>query len=322
MELLANELSVHEQFRDMAGFREALSLLMTMRRVAKRFGREVHCHHIFLNTKPMPAVPMQKMVGNLGVESERRAVMSWLTRTDPFWDDDDMRRLGGNDRLECDGEIVTDTAVGEAAFRSLHSVDCGLVSFSPSDWNFTPVKVTWRRAGEGLNDRMSALGNWWSVATLEKALRDRRPPIGSWDDLREASRIRFERLTFAEDCFDPLAGVPFAKSAAGRFIELLDILDRFARAFKKDGARNEEGHRIYQDHFTGDRALFSESSKTEKRKFSQELTFAHPQDPANSLFCTWHGKVSHQMLRLHFSWPIEEGKPVYVVYAGPKITKR
>ena len=27
-------------------------------------------------------------------------------------------------------------------------------------------------------------------------------------------------------------------------------------------------------------------------------------------------------LRLHFSWPIEAGKPVYIVYAGPKITKR
>ena len=27
-------------------------------------------------------------------------------------------------------------------------------------------------------------------------------------------------------------------------------------------------------------------------------------------------------LRLHFSWPIRSGKPVYIVYAGPKITRR
>ena len=27
-------------------------------------------------------------------------------------------------------------------------------------------------------------------------------------------------------------------------------------------------------------------------------------------------------LRLHFSWPVRAGEPVYVVYAGPKLTKR
>ena len=63
-------------------------------------------------------------------------------------------------------------------------------------------------------------------------------------------------------------------------------------------------------------------SDSEKRDFRRELTFSHPGDRGGSLFCTWHGKVSHLTLRLHFSWPIKAGKPVHVVYAGPKITKR
>ena len=320
MELLANDLSVHEQFYDLAAFRDALSRLMAMRGVAKRFGREVHCNRALLASTPMRRVPMQQAIASLAAESERRAAMIWFTRAGPFWDD--VRQHCSDDWLECDGDIVTDTAVGEAAFRSLHGVDTGLVSFSPSKWNFAPVDVTWYRAAEGLDDRVSALENWWSTAALEEALRDKALPIGSWEKLRDVSTDRFERLTFSEDCFTPLAGVPFARSAADRFLVLLDILDRFSRAFDDSGVRTEIGHRIYRDYFTGARALFSDSSDAEKRAFRDDLTFTHPADPARSLFCTWHGKVSHLTLRLHFSWPVEAGEPVYVVYAGPKITRR
>ena len=72
----------------------------------------------------------------------------------------------------------------------------------------------------------------------------------------------------------------------------------------------------------GDRALFSDSSLSEKRKFRKALTFGHPEKPGGRLFCPWHGKVSHQTLRLHFSWPPQAKQPVHIVYAGPKITKR
>ena len=321
MDLLANDLSVHEQFHDLAGFRDALSRLMALRRVAKRFGREVQCHRSFLNATPMAGIPMPQAIGSLGVDSQRRAVMGWLTKSGPFWDD--MRHHGEDDWLECGGDIiVTDTAVGEAAFRTLHGVECGLVSFSPSDWISSPVEVTWRGEAEGLEDRDAKLENWWNATTLEGVLQDRAPPIRTWGELSKTSAERFERLIFAEDCFEPLAGIPFAKSAADRLLVLLDVLDRFANAFDEGGARNAEGHRIYRDHFTGDRALFSDSSDSEKNEFLRELTFTHPEDSTRSLFCTWHGKISHQTLRLHFSWPVQAGRPVHVVYAGPKITKR
>lgn len=320
MELLFNDLSVHEQFHDMARFRDALARLMAMRGAARLYGCEVHCHGKLLNAKPMAGIPMQQAIARLGVESERRAVMIWMTRGGPFWDD--VRRHGGDDWLECNGEVVTDTAVGEAAYRSLHGVDCGLVSVSPSAWSYTPVEVAWLRDAEGLDNQNATLENWWDAEPLKEALQHRPPPISSWRDLREASRSRFERLTFSDQCFAPLAGVPFAKSAADRFIVLLGILDQFARAFDDTGARTPESHRIYQAHFTGDTALFSDSSASEKRDFRTELKFPHPNEPGSSLFCSWHGKVRHMTLRLHFSWPVNAGQPVYVVYAGPKITKR
>lgn len=320
MDLLANDLSVHQQFDDVAKFRAAFARVMILRSAARRYGRELLCHRTLLIRSPIPGVTMHQAIMGFGRESERRAAMTWLTGAGPFWDD--VRQHAGEDWLECRGEIVTDSAVGEAAFRTLHELDCSLVSFSPSDWNFTPIEVTWCREAEGLESRNATVENLWNTTALEVALRDRAPPIGSWADLREACAHRFRNLTFTENCFEPLTGVPFAKSAGQRFLVLLKILDELSGEFDTTGARTEEGHRIYRDYFTGERALFSDSSDSEKREFRRELTFAHPENSASSLFCTWHGKVSHLTLRLHFSWPIEVGRSVYVVYAGPKITKR
>ena len=216
---------------------------------------------------------------------------------------------------------MTDTAIGEAAYRTLHDLECGLVSFTPSDWNYSPIMVIWRREAE-LDDKTATLENWWDADTLDDSLRSAAPLIQTWDDLREASALRFESLTFSRDCFEPLAGVPFAKSAAERFLVLLNILERLSLAFDASGSRSPEGHRIYRDHFTGDNALFSDSSDTEKNRFRNESTFSHPNAAGPSLFCTWHGKVRLGMLRLHYSWSGKAGEPIYVVYTGPKITKR
>ena len=322
MDLLANDLSIHGQFHDTEAFRDAFARMMAMRSAARRFGREVYCNRMLLAAEAMPDVPMQRALQRLSV-NERRSAVRWMTRGGPFWDEDALRRHGADDYLECRGDVVTDRAVGEAAYRTLHDLECSLVSFTPSDWGFSPVEVTWRRDG-GLADRTVTLENWRDAAALEKRLQDTSSPVRSWGDLRRISTSRFENLTFAGDCFDPLEGTPFVKSTADRFLVLLDILDRFARAFDTDGGRTSEGHRLYQDHFTGidDQGLFSDSSDTEKREFQRELTFPHPDDPGKFLSCTRHGKVRYPALRLHFSWPIRSGEPVYVVYAGPKITKR
>ena len=319
MDLLVNDLSIHEQFHDTASFRTALGRLMAMRATARRFGREIHCCRGLAAATPFPGITMQQAVGRLD-PSAQRAVMRWMTRGGPFWDD--LRRHDGGDWLECEGNIVTDTAVGEAAFREICGVDCGLASIKPSVWEISPVRVVWRREDEGLEDRKAVVGNWLDEEVLEEKLRNVPAPITSWDLLRVASGVRFERLIFSEDCFQPLAGVPFSRSAAERLLALLDALERLALAFSADGKRTAEGQRIYRDHFTGDCAWFSGSSESEARNFRKEMTFPHPDAGDQTLFCPWHGKVRHMTLRIHFSWPIEAGKPVYVVYTGPKLTKR
>ena len=319
MEFFANDRSLHRQFHDLATFRSALTRLIGMRDVALSFKHSVHCHRMLVNAEPIRGMPMQQAVQRLG-NNERRALMTWLTQHGPFWDD--FRRHRADDYLECGGEIVTDTGVGEAAYRILQGVECALFSTTPSDWDYTPVEVLWNREAEGLDNRNAALRNWRNAAALQEWLQDAAPPILSWADLGDFQKKRFSRLKFAERCFEPLAGVPYAKASADRIVALLTILDRFANAFDASGSRTLEGSRIYKDYFTGENALFSDSSSSEKHRFLTELTFPHPDKPHETLFCTWHGKVRHLMLRVHFSWPVRADESVYIVYVGPKLTRR
>lgn len=318
MDFLVNDLSIHGQFRDIESFRNAFVRLMEISRVAERFNHDFYFNRLIVDAKPIPGVTMRQVIGRFS-KNEQRIAMSRLTRGGPFWDD--FRKHGGDDWMEGGGgEIVTDSAIGEAAFRTLHGVSTDLVSVRPSDWDYSPVGVIWRR--EGLQDENVDVENWRDAVSLEKSLRSVPSSVLSWSDLWNVLRKRYERLVFADDCLEPLQGVPFSKSSADRIIFLLGILDRFADAFDNEGNRTPEGNNMYKDYFTGGNALFSDSSDTEKRTFKEKLTFPHPHNIKESLFCSWHGKERRNIIRLHFSWPIQAGKPVYVVYVGPKITKK
>lgn len=317
MDIFANELSIHNQFHDLSSFHNALRNLMALRSSAQRFRRDVYCGRSFLNVNPVSGMPIQQALNKLS-NNESRAMMHWLTRGGPFWDD--LRRHDADDYLECRGDVVTNFAVGEAAYRKLFNVDCGLISVKSSDWDHSPIEVSWRREAEGLEDQNTNLENWRDVESLESSLHDAAPPIQSWYDLQNTSSNQLTELTFSDDCFAPLDGVPFTKSSADRIFVLLSILEKSARAFDATGMRTLEGHQYDRDYFQGEHALFSDSSDTEKQKFRKKLTFPHPDKPGESLFCTWHGKERHNTLRVHFSWPFQFGKPVYVVYVGRKRT--
>ena len=321
MQLLVNDLSVHGQFSNLDKFRDALGRIMVIREVAKRYERELDCHSSFSITPVTSEMSLIQAVHKVPDKDWQRAVMQWLNRSGPFWDVEEKHE--GDDYFECKGEVVTDTAIGEAAYRSLRGSRCDLVSAVPSEWNFSPIEVVWRREVEGLDDQTASLENWRDPDSLEESLKDSAPLLESWEDLQNVSTNRFETLTFVRDCFKPLEGLPFANSTANRCIELLDILDRFACAFDSTGKRSPEGHDIYQNFFTGERAWFSDSTSNEKNDFLAEMTFRHPDNPEKSLFCPWHGKVNypHFPIRIHFSWPVLATEPLYVAYVGPKITR-
>ena len=195
-----------------------------------------------------------------------------------------------------------------------------MVSLIPSSWEDTPLSILWRRTGG--DDRAIKIANHIDVEGLEVALRSAPPPIASWGQLATVSHARFSSLSFSPTAFDPLRGLPLAPGAAQRIVERLEVLERLKCCFDQRGERTPEGHRLYQEHFTGDKAWFSDSSDAEKNEFQAEMTFKHPEIEGETLFCTMHGKVKTPQIRFHFSWPVRADAPLYVVYVGPKITKR
>lgn len=317
MEFLVNDLSMDGQFGDLSSFRQAVATMMRIRLRIREHGYRLACHRGLLAAKVTPDLVMQQAVQEMP-RSAQRALLQWFTKQGPHWEDD--RRHCADDWLEVDEKLVTDSAVGEAAACVAVGLLRELVSFTPSSWTRSPLKVRWMRNDESFTDVIVV--NHWTLDSVQRTLTACPKPIGSWTDLAARSIKLCSRLNFAKNAFAPLRGQPFSPGAADRVRVLLNVLNRMKGCFAEDGVRTIEGHRLYQDHFTGDRAWFSDSSETEKRNFRQELTFRHPKEGGRTLSCSWHGKVKTPQLRIHFSWPIAVDVPLYVLYVGPKITKR
>ena len=317
MDLLLNDLSLHGQFPDITTFREAIHRVMLLRSLANRFGRQLYSHRNILNCLVGPTTSLYQALQKLS-RDEKRSVLQWLNRQGPFWED--IVQHSPNLYMGFEDEIVTGTAVGEAAYCILAGFERALVSFNPSNWQFSPLNV--RIDPDSETETIVMVHNYWQVAELEAALRATEPPISSWAELEARSRASLQRLAFFADCYSHLDGQPFAPGAANRILVLLRVLDHLMGSVDSSGRRSDEGNRIYQDHFMGDKAWFSDSSDSEKARFEKELTFPNPNVAGEHLFCTWHGKVNEPPLRIHFAWPERPGDPLYVVYIGLKITKR
>lgn len=323
VELLVNELSLHGQFPDIVSFKGAIIKLMVIRQIVRRFGRELYCHRGMAQAYVMPNVTMPQALGALTLD-EQRALRSWITQNGPFWEE--SRNHSPDDYLECNGNIVTDTAVGEAAWCHLNGLQRELVSLIPSNWQIPLVFVDW--ISDASSKKTIEVVNHWDAAHVEAFLQLAPVPLLSWAQLERVTTARCMHLTFATDAFAPLNGHPFVFSAAQRLLVIFDTLNRFRSCFDSHGQRTPQGNEIYQDFFTGTKgnggrgAIFTDSSDSEKDKFKKEMTFKHPGDPSKSLFCSWHGKVQTPQLRTHFSFPVRAAEPLYIVYVGPKITKQ
>jgi len=244
--------------------------------------------------------------------------LAWLAKDGPFWDQEPLH--GPDDHLEHANEVITGSGIAEAAFAVARGQEREVVSVAPSSWERSPLLIDWIRSD---TDRQAvSLENVWHDEQLARRLKLARTEVASWAELCDWARRACPNLVLADDVIAPLSRTPFVPGAARRFEELLATLDQVKRSFDVDGKLTPSGMRTYQDHFVGEKAWFSDSSEGEKIAFRSEMRFPHPDIPGQRLFCPWHGKVKIQQMRVHFSHPITREDPLYVVYMGPKITKR
>lgn len=314
MDFLANDLSIHNQFMDLASFEEAIDSLMLVKKEIDKSGRVLHCNQTLINQEIIKGEVILQVVQSLP-RDKRHALLIWLTKG-PFWDSD--KQHSSDDYFDIKDQVVTDSAIAEAAFQNINGNDFRLVSFKPSTWQNTEIEVT---LIEESSARVCKVFNYTECNSI-KVILSQYQKIESWEKLSELCRSKFNSLFFSETCFDSLKGHPFVQSASNQILELCQILDKLINCFDSEGNRTEEGQQIYQSHFTGDKSWFSDSSKSEKDDFKSELTFKHPETVGDNIFCPMHGKINTPKFRVHFSWPIDNHKPLYIVYVGPKITKR
>ncbi len=316
MQFLFNELSFHSQFHSVNDFYNAVERVMEIRRAIRGVGFELFCCRNILSAKVTADLNMSQAIQGMPRE-KKQAWILWLTSGGPYWTDE--RQHLSDEWFESPSEsVVTDTAVGEAAFCRFHGLEHEVLSIDPSNWLRDPIKVIWRRADLTLLE--IDVPNHWSLNTVEQKLTTTPVAFDSWRSLEQYVRLTCGNLIISVDAFDNLKGYPFVPGAADRIRIRLNVLNKLRGCFDDDGNRTTEGNQIYTQHFTGGKAWFTDSSDYEKTEFKSEMTFPHPEKIGEYLFCTWHGKVKTPQIRIHFSWPISANVPLYVVYVGIKIT--
>lgn len=316
VELFFNECSLHGQFSDIQALVAALDTLMMMRQVARKYNRELCCHRSCQQAAVTHQLSLPQAIQQID-KNKARVLMGWFSKTGPYWED--YREHPDSEFFECNGEVVTDTAIGECAYMLFSYKDAQLTSVSPSNWSDSPIVVTWHKNDKNIVSK--PIINHASFETLEVMLKKADRPLQSWDELALRSKQRFENLHFTDETFKPLKGTPFVLAAAKSLFDLLEVLSLFKTEHKLGSDRTQEGHELYQTYFHGQQAWFTDSSDSEKLDFKKEMTFIHPKDSSQKIFAPFHGKVQTPQMRIHFTWPINADDKVYILYIGEKITK-
>lgn len=311
MDLILNEISAEGQFFNPSELREAIRKVMVMRSAARKSKVEVYCHRNVSNVLVASGESLRAKLQQVLPRNEKRAVFRWLDKGGPFSSQHDS-----DEWYEHNGDIVTDTGLAEAAYQVESETDWRMLSFAPSNWERSPLAVTHRKSD---NTSVSVdIPNYWSMSALKPDLKQAFiaavKKLKTWKAFEEICRSRFTSLHFAADSFHPLNGQPFVPGVADRIRERLDVLN----CIQASGGRGStEGRRLYDKHFIGDSAWFSDSSDSEKREYKNELTFVVD---GEFTLCGWHGKINTPPYRIHFNWPVSSGDALHIVYVGWKIT--
>jgi hypothetical protein len=318
MKFLLNELSIHDQFANSYAFATSLKHILSIRQIIKDAGSRLYCTNRLLMRPVHDTHQVNNILMQPNFHTMRSLVLRWLSTEGPFWDtppghdfEEDYFTLAADEDV-----LVTKSALAEAAFLIAREYDCSTVSFSPSDFCFSPLSVSWHQ--ETIT-QVFDIQNFWEAQSVRALLEEIPVAITSWDEMLNVAHQRFQYLSFMDYLPEHLVGIPFRQAAAKRTLELLAVLNDLKQCFDSEGKRTPQGHEIIQNYFQGDSARFSDESERNKHRFEQEMTFELPD--GRTVFCPFHGKIRTGVIRMHFTWPITANSPLYIVYIGPKLTK-
>jgi hypothetical protein len=318
MELFVNELSLHGQYEGPQDFRAALRELLECQSCVQSFARRLYVPRRIVQCDVTREYKLREAVQRIGNQGITRAVMLWLDRTGPFADD--VLTRNPNEWYELDGNVITETAIGEVAARIFTQEQAALVSFAPSNFARTPLSIIWCRSDT--DKETCEIDNHWRRDTLTDHLERCQSAPTTWQELLEQLPPRFPHLTFASNLLEHLTSEPYSAAIADRVFVLLGVLNELKQCFDDQGRRTARGEDLMDNYFRRKEARFTDASEPEKKDavFRRAMTF-HTAD-GEQIECFWHGKIATRYFRIHFSYPIEKNIPLYIAYIGPKLTKQ
>jgi hypothetical protein len=320
VQVFINDLSLHEQFPDSNAFLQALSEVLHCRDCVAAYEQRCVVPRNIVHALVTPGRTFREVVQSMNDTNFKRLIFSWLDKNGPFVDDDLTRDANEYFTYGADEQVVTDTVLGEVATRFFADQLVATLSFAPSQFIITPLEISWHR--DTMQVEQCFIDNFYDQATLAAYLSNLQAEARTWPELLKQVQAKYAQLTFLENLEQYLDGRPFSPAVARRVFELLAVLNRLKMCFDEQGRRTAEGEDLLDKHFRRKNAVFTDASDSEKNDpvFRQQMTF---RDPAGeSLECFWHGKISSQVFRIHFSYPIQPDKPLVIAYIGPKRTKR
>lgn len=314
--MFVNELALSEACAAASPPHRALERLLLIRKQSDLIRRVLYCAGSMSRTEVRPGLTIAAVAGSMS-RDRRSLLLNWVNQKGPFIEAD---RLAVDDDLFYFGDIeVTELGLGEAARRILATRRAGVLSVivnaAASRFSESPLRVVQGFLAEPI--RQLDVPNYWEASDLEEVLKGKAPTPTNWSDLLDQCRSRYDRLWIGEHCDATLKPRPYTHSVGDGITRLLDILQTVMVEMEEDGSLTPNGRRLLQQHFVGERALFSDESPS--RKEANPGRFVFP-DPAGHgrLKCFWHGKVSTQFYRLHFEWPVRSPcQRLKVVYIGP-----
>ncbi len=293
---------------------------MTIRRLIEQYGRALACHRSVRNARVFGDETMPQAVNRLPLD-QRRALMSWLTNEGPFWQDNQPH--DGNEWFEHRDLIVTETAVGEAAWKTTQGMPHGLVSMDPSGWLYDPIAVM-HQSNEAAHE--IAVPNVWTIDVITKRLSALPRVFENWTALSVHLRRTCIALRFAENAFEPISAFPFVRSVADQIERQLAVLNELQQLLNLNNSPTQRTNEIFRHHFTGEHAWFKNESESNQNLYRQQLTFPHPDEPGAEIYCAWHAHPNTPKtfapIRIHFSGPPQVGGQTFIAYVGRKITTK
>ncbi len=319
MEWYINDLSLDGQFKDPRAFKKALEPLLQFRAQEPLLKDRLYCS-MLLHERPITAkANLHQSVIATKDKTFIRLVLEWVSRSGTFWEEN--RQPNIDDYFEYKTHDVTDQGLGEAARRKLTGFDACTFSFKESSLSFDKSPLSVQHGLSELPIGYLSIENYWETSQLTERINSSFICL-CWSDVEREIIRRFKGLIFTWHVMEALASTPFSKYVTERIFELLRVLDQLALESDEKGEISEKGKELYNNHFIGEKAWFTDESLHNKNNFKQKMTFPDPSDPNQKIFCPWHGKIKTPQIRIHFQWPRPKGqRPIKVLYIGPKITK-